>query len=541
MYDAGPLGRVETHFEKPWRSMMTQNNPPHSRNAKALTARRVTLLASVAGIGAAVLLAGPGGYASAFLGFGGSSASAAEVVSQPIAHPQGFADLVSKVKPAVISVRVKIPASAEPAMSQDGGDDQQQIPAQPGSPLDKFFQQFGPQFGHQGRGHSHEMITGEGSGFFISADGYAVTNNHVVDHAKSVQVTTDDGTIYTAKVIGTDPKTDLAVIKVDGKKDFPYVNFASDQPKVGDWVVAVGNPFGLGGTVTAGIVSARGRDIGAGPYDDYVQIDAPINKGNSGGPAFDVNGNVIGVNTAIYSPSGGSVGIGFDIPADTAKLVVAQLEKSGHVTRGWLGVQVQPVTADIAESLGLKKAEGAMIDEPQKDSPAVKAGMQSGDVITAVNGTPVKDARDLARTIGTMAPDSAVKLDIIRQGETKTLSLTLGNMPNEQQANAENGGGSAHPTGGVPHLGLQVAPASEVSGAGSQGVVVTAVDPDGPAAEHGFQTGTVILDVGGKAVANAGDVRNALTEAKSQGKHDVLMRVKVGDTSHFVALPLGNA
>ena len=171
-----------------------------------------------------------------------------------------------------------------------------------------------------------------------------MTNNHVVDHAKSVQVTTDDGTIYTAKVVGTDPKTDLAVIKVDGKGNFPYVNFASHEPQVGDWVVAVGNPFGLGGTVTAGIVSARGRDIGAGPYDDYVQIDAPINKGNSGGPAFDMSGNVIGVNTAIFSPSGGSVGIGFDIPADTAKMVVAQLEKDGHVTRGWLGVQIQPVT-----------------------------------------------------------------------------------------------------------------------------------------------------------------------------------------------------
>ena len=222
---------------------------------------------------------------------------------------------------------------------------------------------------------------------------------------KSVQVTTDDGTIYTAKVVGTDQKTDLALIKVDGKGDFPYVKFADHSPQVGDWVVAVGNPFGLGGTVTAGIVSARGRDIGAGPYDDYVQIDAPINKGNSGGPAFDVNGNVIGVNTAIYSPSGGSVGIGFDIPADTVKMVVAQLQKDGHVTRGWLGVQIQPVTAGIADGLGLKKAEGALVDEPQSGSPAAKAGIQSGDVITAVNGTPVKDARDLARTIGFMAPD----------------------------------------------------------------------------------------------------------------------------------------
>jgi serine protease Do len=330
------------------------------------------------------------------------------------------------------------------------------------------------------------------------------------------------------------------LIKVDGKSNFPYVNFAATPPKVGDWVVAVGNPFGLGGTVTAGIVSARGRDIGAGPYDDYVQIDAPINKGNSGGPAFDVDGNVIGVNTAIYSPSGGSVGIGFDIPADTAKMVVAQLQKDGHVTRGWLGVQIQPVTAGIADSLGLKTAQGAMVDEPQKDSPAAKAGIESGDVITAVNGAPVKDARDLARTIATMAPETAIKLDIIRGGQPQTVSLTLTQMPTDQrQANADDGG--AQQPRGVPHLGLQVAPASEVSGAGSKGVVVTAVDPDGPAAEQGFATGNVILDVGGKPVANVGDIRQALTDAKAQGKHEVLMRVKMGDATRFVALPLGNA
>ena len=278
---------------------------------------------------------------------------------------------------------------------------------------------------------------GEGSGFFISADGYAVTNNHVVDHASSVQVTTDDGTVYTAKVVGTDPKTDLALIKVDGKNDFPFVKFADQAPRVGDWVVAVGNPFGLGGTVTAGIVSARGRDIGAGPYDDYIQIDAPINKGNSGGPAFNVDGEVIGINSAIYSPSGGSVGIGFDIPADTAKLVIAQLEAHGHVTRGYLGVQVQPVTAGIADSLGMKKAEGAMVDQPQDGSPAAKAGIQAGDVITTLNGTPIKDARELARSVAMLAPDSAVKLEILRHGEMRTVTVTLAQMPNQQQAQAE--------------------------------------------------------------------------------------------------------
>src|SRR5271169_4270186 len=274
-------------------------------NRKPLSARRLVLLASVAAVGAALLVGGPSGY-HANLPAWTAAASAADSTMQ---HPSGFADIVSKVKPAVISVRVKIPASAEPAsMQQQRNDDQDEdaIPTVPGSPMEKFFQQFGDQFGRQGRQgqrgqtpQGHRTIAAEGSGFFITADGYAVTNNHVVDHAKSVQVTTDDGAIFTAKVVGTDQKSDLALIKVDGKSDFPFVKFAERAPQVGDWVVAVGNPFGLGGTVTAGIVSARGRDIGAGPYDDYLQIDAPINKGNSGGPAFDVEGNVIGVNTAI--------------------------------------------------------------------------------------------------------------------------------------------------------------------------------------------------------------------------------------------------
>jgi len=502
--------------------------------SKRLAARRMTLLGTVGALGVAILLVGPGGqYWRSSVG--AAPASAAEFETQ---RPVGFADIVAKVKPAVISVRVKVSGSAEPAMLQDNRDEQRQIPVQPGSPLDKFFQQFGQEFGPQAP-QRHDTITGEGSGFFISADGYAVTNNHVVDHAKSVQVTADDGTVYPAKVVGTDPKTDLALIKVDGNKDFPFVKFAEHSPKVGDWVVAVGNPFGLGGTVTAGIVSARGRDIGAGPYDDYVQIDAPINKGNSGGPAFDVNGNVIGVNTAIFSPSGGSVGIGFDIPADTAKMVVAQLKEKGHVTRGWLGVQIQPVTSDIADSLGLKKAAGAMVDEPQSGSPAAKAGIKSGDVITAVNGVQVKDARELARTIGMMAPDTSIKLDVVRDGEPRSITATLAEVPNEQQAKTDND--SAQPTSGVPHLGLQVAPASEVSGAGDKGVVITAVEPDGPAAELGFRSGNIILEVGGKPVANAGDVRKALSEAKSQGKHQVLIRAKMGDSTRFVALPLGNA
>jgi serine protease Do len=385
-----------------------------------------------------------------------------------------------------------------------------------------------------GMQHMPRNVTGEGSGFFISADGYAVTNNHVINNAKTVEVVTDDGKILTAKVIGTDPKTDLALIKVDGN-DFPFVKFADRDPRIGDWVIAVGNPFGLGGTVTAGVVSARGRDIGAGPYGDYIQIDAPINKGNSGGPSFDVNGNVIGVNTAIFSPSGGSVGIGFDIPADTAKSVVAQLRDSGHVTRGWMGVQIQAVTADIADSLGLKKAEGAIVDEPQSDSPAAKAGITAGDVITTLDGTAVKDSRSLVRKISTMAPGTSVKLGVLRDASEKAVTLTLGTLPDERQANAGSQG-----TEGTPRLGLTLAPASAV-GAGNQGVAVTAIDPNGPAADHGMQSGDVILDVAGKTVSNPSDVSKEIADLTKAGKHTVLMRVKSGDATKFVALPLGNA
>src|SRR6266699_3597076 len=352
------------------------------------TARWLVLLASSGGLGIAVLLGGPGNFPSL-------SALSTAALAQSAQRPAGFADVVEKVKPAVISVRVKLDEG--PQTSSDEG-----LPLPQGSPFDRFCRQFGapnmPNMPNMPNGR--HLVTGQGSGFFISADGYAVTNNHVVDKAKTVEVTTDDGKSYTAKVIGTDPKTDLALIKIDGRGDFSYVKFADATPRVGDWVLAVGNPFGLGGTVTAGIVSARGRDIGAGPYDDFIQIDAPVNKGNSGGPTFDMDGNVIGVNTAIFSPSGGSVGIAFDIPAETVKSVVAQLKDKGMVNRGWIGVQIQPVTADIAESLGMKGTEGALVTEPQADSPAAQAGVLPGDVITAVNGNTVKDARNLAKQIG---------------------------------------------------------------------------------------------------------------------------------------------
>ncbi len=501
------------------------------QSRRILSARRVVLLATtVVGIGAATCVLAPN-MTNPF----GSAAQAqnlSEKVQQLPQRPVGFADIVEKVKPAVISVRVKIDRPVASNSSSDGD-----LPFPPGSPFEKFFHQFGMP-GMPSMPNGHEIITGQGSGFFISSDGYAVTNNHVVQNAEKVQVTTDDGKSYSAKVIGTDPRTDLALIKIDGK-DFPYVKLSDNAPRVGDWVLAVGNPFGLGGTVTAGIVSARGRDIGAGPYDDFIQIDAPVNKGNSGGPTFDVDGNVIGVNTAIFSPSGGSVGIAFAIPADTVKSVIAQLRDKGTVTRGWIGVQIQTVTPDIADSMGLKQESGALVSEPQKDSPAAKAGIASGDVITAVNDQPVKDARDLARKIGIMAPGTSVKLAMIHQGAEKTVTLTLGTLPNEKQAANEENNQSSESE--MPKLGLTLAPADKASSADGKGVVVTAVAAGGVAADHGLQVGDVILDVGGKPVSTPADVRQSLADATSAGKHTVLFRVKSSDGTKFVALPLGNA
>ena len=370
---------------------------------RVFSARKFALMASVvAGLGIAAYGFGPSHGPANLL----SSPAQAQVNNEvrKVEKPVGFADIVERVKPSVISVKVNI---AEKVAKDDSAGNEDS-PFQPGSPMERFFRRFGGpdgmppgmRGGPRGRG----PVTGQGSGFFISADGYAVTNNHVVDGADKVEVTTDDGKTYTAKVIGADARTDLALIKVEGGSNFPFAKLSDGNPRIGDWVLAVGNPFGLGGTVTAGIVSASGRDIGNGPYDDFIQIDAPVNKGNSGGPAFNTEGEVMGVNTAIYSPSGGSVGIAFSIPASTVKSVIAQLKDKGSVSRGWIGVQIQPVTADIADSLGLKKAEGALVAEPQANGPAAKAGIESGDVITAVNGETVKDARELARTIGALAP-----------------------------------------------------------------------------------------------------------------------------------------
>jgi serine protease Do len=518
----GAIGVVDPK----WMEFIIMVNIPLLRS---LSTPRLILLATVANFGAAALVVGvsPQSIVPAF-----STAAVAESAQRPV----GFGDLVEKVKPAVVSVRVKMEASAKPARLE--GD----LPLPPNSPMERFFRRFGmpdanPEHGRQ---PDHRYVMGQGSGFFITADGYAVTNNHVVEKAQTVEVLTDDGKTYDAKVIGTDPRTDLALIKVEGRGDFPYVKLADKAPRIGDWVVAVGNPFGLGGTVTAGIVSARGRDIGAGPYDDFIQIDAPVNKGNSGGPTFDMDGNVVGINTAIFSPSGGSVGIAFDIPADTVKSVVAQLKDKGIVNRGWIGTQIQPLTADIADSLGMKGTEGVLVSEAQANGPAAKAGILSGDVITAVNGHPVKDARDLARQIGAMAPGTTAKLIVWRKGEEKSISLTLGELPKQHEARAA-APDSAPASTDAPKLGLMLAPAAQVAGGGAEGVVVTGIDPNGLASEHGVKTGDVILDVGGKTVATAADVRDAISEAHKNGKRTVLMRLKSNEATKFVAIRIARA
>ncbi len=453
-------------------------------------------------------------------------------------HPPGsFANIVDKVKPGVVSVKVKLDDTASddedgPGQgSGQGGRNLQNVPPQ----LREFFRRFG-QNGQPGMQQQRQGQRGAvGSGFIISGDGYVVTNNHVVDHAKTVQVTLDDGRTLDAKVIGKDSKTDIALLKINEAGSYPYVQFGKAAPRVGDWVVAIGNPFGLGGTVTAGIVSARGRDIGAGPYDDFLQIDAPINKGNSGGPTFNVNGEVVGVNTAIASPSGGSVGLAFAIPAETVQAVVEQLRTDGKVARGYLGVQVQPVTQDIAEGLGLAKPKGALVDHAEDGTPAAKAGLKAGDLIERVNGDAIGDARELSRKIAGLKPGAKVEVAYLRGGKSDTATITLGSLPGNGTKMARGGDATGD---GQARLGLNLAPAAEV-GLSDQGVAVVEVDPDGPAAAKGIEQGDVILDVGGKSVARPAEVAAQIRAAESAGRKAVLMRIKNGKgVTRFVAVSL---
>ena len=458
----------------------------------------------------------------------------AQSQASPTVGPASFAGIVAKVKPAVVSVKVKMVEKEAANTEGDNG-----LPLPPGDPLERFFKRFeGPN--SPLRRQKPQVGEALGSGFIISQDGYVVTNNHVVEHATKVTITTNDGKTHPAKIVGTDKKTDLALLKIQGGGTYPFVQWAQHAPHVGDWVIAVGNPFGLGGTVTAGIVSARGRDIGAGPYDDFLQIDAPVNRGNSGGPSFNMNGRVVGVNTAIYSPSGGSVGIGFDIPAALAQNIVADLKTSGSVKRGWIGVQIQPVTPDIADSLGLKSTEGALVADTQANSPALKAGIRSGDVITEVNGKGVKGPRALARTIAGIGPNKRVTLTYIHNGKQKSVNLVLGTLPSgEELAKTETK--PREERSAMKGFGVTLAPADSVPGAGHKGVVVTNIDPEGAAAQKGLRTGDIILEAGGRPVSKPADVSAAILAAKKEGRKAVLLRVKNGDTTRFVALGTSKA
>jgi len=454
-----------------------------------------------------------------------------------------FADVVEHVSPAVVSVRVK--ARVDQMSGEFDSPFSRGFDNLPDDhPMKRFFRQFrGDNNGqnwqegrrwHRDRSQRPRPVA-QGSGFFISEDGYLVTNNHVVADGSAFTVVTNDGKELDAKLIGTDPRTDLAVLKVDSSEKFTYVDFADDSKiRVGDWVVAVGNPFGLGGTVTAGIVSARGRDIGAGPYDDFIQIDAAVNRGNSGGPAFNLSGQVVGINTAIFSPSGGSVGIAFAIPATTAKQVVQDLIKDGSVKRGWLGVQIQPVTDDIAESLGLKDAKGALVASVQDDGPAKKAGIVAGDIITQVNGKDVSTSRELARVIAANPPGQSVDVTLWRNGKSETLKMDLGALPSsDKQASTEAPVTPEAQADALADLGLTVTGADD-----GKGLVVTAVEPDSDAADRGIQAGDVITSVNSVEVKDAGDITKAMADATKAGRKAVLIQVTRDDASRFVTLPV---
>lgn len=455
----------------------------------------------------------------------------------------GFADIVERVSPAVVSIQVK--SRAKRQLSSFEGSPFQ------GSPFERFFEEFGERFGERGEGdrrsnpfgerrqQRRNYSTGQGSGFFISEDGYVVTNGHVVDNAEEVTVILSDGTTLDAEVVGVDDKTDLALVKVTTDQSFPFVTFATQETRVGDWVVAVGNPFGLGGTVTAGIVSARGREIGAGPYDDFIQIDAPINRGNSGGPTFNLRGNVVGVNTAIFSPSGGSVGIGFAIPASIAEDVIEDLKDDGSVTRGWLGVQIQSITPEIAESIGRNDVDGALVTEPQDKSPASKAGVKEGDAIVAVNGDIVQTPRDLARTISGKSPGETVTLKIWRDGAEVDVDVKLGSLdeaPQTQTASAADQEEDRSTPDQTEELGMTLAPTADV-GIDGPGLAVVEVEEDGPAARQGIRVGDVILSAGGVSVKSASDLENGVDMANAEGRKNVLLKLKSGERTRFVAVP----
>jgi len=435
-------------------------------------------------------------------------------------------------------------------MDGDQGGPQQGMPS---SPFDEFLRKFFEQQGHGFHGmpmrpgpHAEQRVA-LGSGFIIDPAGYIVTNNHVVDHADKVTVIFQDDSRHPAKVIGRDPKTDLALIKIDAKEPLPYVSWGdSRQAQVGDWVLAVGNPFGLGGTVSPGVISGRSRDIHEGPYDDFLQIDASINRGNSGGPDFNLNGQVIGINTAIYSPNGGSVGIGFAIPSDMAKPVIDQLKAHGKVQRGWIGVQIQDVTPDIAKNLGLPAASGALVADVTKDGPAEKAGFKQGDVILSYNGHDIAKVRDLPIAVAQTPVGDKAEVKVWRKGSPVSLQPVIASMPSDQQmAKAEkpSEGGDNGKAQTARAMGLKLAPLTpdlrRQAGvpAGVKGVIVTDVADDSPLADIGVEPGDVIVTINQQPVTGPQDVAAKLDAvSKQKGNKSLLMLINRRGINQYVAL-----
>ena len=451
--------------------------------------------------------------------------------------PISFADIVEKTRPAVVSISV---TNGKSTAAKKGGP---QIPGMPDipddHPLKNFFDNLPKEYRNkpQGRGPARPSLA-QGSGFVISNDGYIVTNNHVVDNASEIEVRFDKDTKHAAELVGADPRTDLALLKIkDAKgKTFPFVKFSSGKVRVGDWVLAVGNPFGLGGTVTAGIISAQGRDIGSGPYD-YMQIDAAVNRGNSGGPTFNLKGEVVGVNTAIYSPSGGNVGIAFAVPAVTAVEVINQLKRDGTVSRGWLGVKIQNIDEDTAASLGLEVPKGALVSDVTPEGPAEGAGLLAQDAILTVDGSAVKDSRDLARKIAAYSPGQKVAVGIWRDNGKKVVDVELGRFPSSsvELAALREGKPLAPKVTELDQLGLSLKPGKS-SKAG--GVVIASVDPDSDAARKGLKAGDIVLEVQGVDVKATDDVVKGVKKATQRDRGAVLLHIKSGNSKRFVAVRL---
>jgi serine protease Do len=464
-----------------------------------------------------------------------------------------FSGLVKQVTPAVVSITVHLKVDQTSDDIGDGGDDGGGQAMPPGMPMIPGFPPGFPFGGMQGGAPMQpQAVEAKGSGFIIDSSGIVVTNNHVVKDAKTVSVTLSNGTSYPATVVGTDPKTDLAVVKINAGRPLPYVEIGSSANVVpGEWVVALGNPFGLGGTVTAGIVSAIGRDIGDGPYDRFIQIDAPINEGNSGGPLFDQHGEVIGVNTAILTPTGGSVGIGFAIPSDMVKRVVNQLMTGGKVVRGYLGVEAQEISPQMAQAMGLTggdpKSDGALVAAVSPNSPAFRAGLQPGDVITKVNGAVVTNPGDLAADIANVDPGHDTSISYIRNGQSHDMSVAVAVMPaNPDQAFNQSGGGQpTAPAPGNAGLGLTLAPLTpDARGqlnlpAGATGAVIAQVKPNSPADQVGIQAGDLLIGVGAKAITTPDDAVAAINAAKKSGAPAVALRIIRQGQALFVGIGLG--